>query len=129
MDLSCLIYIYIYIYKCIYIIFQFDQHRQLEIKDKYVDNAPPPKCSSLYSTCLPPKFTQESGKPGAHGDIRSLDSMSTMPDPEQDMCKLFLKMLMETPEEDVLRKKIVGSKALFTELGFEKLPPQYPQPM
>ena len=115
--------IYIYIYKCIYIIFQFDQHRQLEIKDKYVDNAPPPKCSSLYSTCLPPKFTQESGKPGAHGDIRSLDSMSTMPDPEQDMCKLFLKMLMETPEEDVLRKKIVGSKALFTELGFEKLPP------
>ena len=49
--------------------------------------------------------------------------MSTMPDPEQDMCKLFLKMLMETPEEDVLRKKIVGSKALFTELGFEKLPP------
>ena len=32
-------------------------------------------------------------------------------------------MLMETPEEDVLRKKIVGSKALFTELGFEKLPP------
>eukprot|EP00435_Cladocopium_sp_Y103_P060297 s647_g22.t1 len=63
---------------------------------------------------------------GSDGHLRSLDSMSTIPDPELE-CKSFMKMLGETSNEDVLRKEILGwvnKRATYDVPGFEMLPPR-----
>lgn len=62
------------------------------------------------------------------GDVNGLQeamsTASTIPDPELES-KLFMKMLLETSDEDVLRKEILGwvsKRSHFHEPGYEMLP-------